>query len=91
MIRCLPAGIAAGVLLATSMASSGAARAEEVAAFYRASWAGLPAAELRLGFGHGAGAYRDEIHIESKGLARWFTKFRCAGALRRAVRLAQAA
>ncbi len=74
MIRYLRVGIAAGALLAPSLAWS--AEAGEIAAFYRASWAGLPAAELRLGFGHGSAEYRDEIRIESKGLARWFTKFR---------------
>jgi len=58
------------------MAPAGAAHAEEVIAFYRATWAGLPAAEMRLAFADGAAGYRDEIHIETKGLARLFTKFR---------------
>jgi Protein of unknown function (DUF3108) len=70
------AGTAAGALLAMSIVLAGAAQADEVVAFYRASWAGLPAAEMRLALGHGASEYRDEIHIETKGLARLFTKFR---------------
>jgi len=53
-----------------------AAQAEEVAAFYRATWAGLPAAEVRLGLGDTASDYRHEIRIETQGLPRLFTKFR---------------
>jgi len=66
----------AGALLVMIMAPAGAARADEVIAFYRATWAGLPAAEMRLAFSDGSSGYRDEIHIETKGLARLFTKFR---------------
>jgi Protein of unknown function (DUF3108) len=55
---------------------AGAARAEELAAFYRATWGGLPAAEVRLGLGETASDYRDEVHIETQGLARMLTKFR---------------
>ncbi len=66
----------AGALLVMIMAPAGAARADEVIAFYRATWAGLPAAEMRLAFSDGGSGYRDEIHIETKGLARLFTKFR---------------
>ena len=60
----------------TALVLARPARAEEVIAFYRATWAGLPAAEMRLAFGGGDTGYRDEIHIETKGLARLFTKFR---------------
>jgi hypothetical protein len=67
---------AAGALLVTVLAPGAGARAEEVAAFYRATWAGLPAAEMRLAFGDDGPGYRDEIHIETKGLAHLFTKFR---------------
>lgn len=66
----------AGLLLVMALALARPARAEEVIAFYRATWAGLPAAEMRLAFGGGDARYRDEIHIETKGLARLFTKFR---------------
>jgi len=31
---------------------------------------------MRLAFSDGGSGYRDEIHIETKGLARLFTKFR---------------
>jgi hypothetical protein len=51
-------------------------RAQELAAFYRATWAGLPAAEVRLGLGDTKSDYRHEIHIETQGLPRWITKFR---------------
>jgi hypothetical protein len=66
----------AGGLLVMALALARPARAEEVIAFYRATWAGLPAAEMRLAFGDGGTGYRDQIHIETKGLARLFTKFR---------------
>ena len=66
----------AGALLVMALAPACPARAEEVIAFYRATWAGLPAAEMRLAFGAGSTGYHDEIHIETKGLARLFTKFR---------------
>ncbi|MGH7124420.1 MAG: DUF3108 domain-containing protein, partial [Stellaceae bacterium] len=52
------------------------ARAEEVAAFYRTTWAGLPAAEVRLGLGDTPSDYRHEIRIETQGLPHWLTKFR---------------
>jgi uncharacterized protein DUF3108 len=51
-------------------------RAEEIAAFYRATWAGLPAAEIRLGLGDTASDYRHEIGIKTLGVPRWLTKFR---------------
>lgn len=70
------ATVLAGALFVMMMVPAGAARAEEVIAFYRATWAGLPAAEMRLAFSDGAAGYRDEIHIESRGLAWLFTKFR---------------
>jgi Protein of unknown function (DUF3108) len=57
---------------------AGAAHGEELAAFYRATWGGLPAAEVRLGLGETAKDYRDEIHIETQGLARWLTRFRAS-------------
>ena len=66
-----------GLALAIGLFSSaGVAEAEELAAFYRATWAGLPAAEIRLGLGDTPSDYRDEIRIETQGLPRLFTKFR---------------
>jgi Protein of unknown function (DUF3108) len=76
IFRPLRGATALAGLLAMVMAPASAGRAEEVIAFYRATWAGLPAAEMRLAFGDGTAGYRDEIHIETKGLARLFTKFR---------------
>jgi uncharacterized protein DUF3108 len=55
---------------------AGAAEAEELAAFYRATWAGLPAAEIRLGLGDMPSGYRHEIRIETQGMPRWLTKFK---------------
>ncbi len=53
-----------------------AAAGEDIAAFYRATWAGLPAAEIEIGLGDTRSDYRHEIRIETQGLPRWFTKFR---------------
>jgi len=53
-----------------------AAEADEIAAAYRASWAGLPAGEIRLSFHRSGSDYRDEIEVASKGLPRLLTKFR---------------
>ncbi len=67
----------AGLAVAIGLwAIAGTAGAEEIAAFYRATWAGLPAAEIRLGLGDTASEYRHEIRIETLGLPRWLTKFR---------------
>jgi len=66
----------AGALLVMIVGLARSVHAEEVVAFYRATWAGLPAAEMRLAFGGGSAGYRDEIHIETEGLVRLFTKFR---------------
>lgn len=67
---------AAAASLLISLGFAGIAHAEEIVAFYRASWAGLPAGEIRLSLGQGAGDYRDRIAVEAKGLPRWITKFR---------------
>lgn len=52
-----------------------AAHAEDAAACYEASWAGVPAAELRLAIHDGPDGYRNEIEVKTLGLARWATKF----------------
>lgn len=54
----------------------GAVAADEVAAAYHATWAGLPAGDIRLSFRQDGGDYRTEIEIASQGLARWLTRFR---------------
>src|SRR5581483_11907168 len=54
---------------------AGTVEAEEIAAFYRATWAGLPAAEIRLGLGDRTSDYRHQIRIETLGLPRFMTKF----------------
>ncbi len=55
---------------------AGTVRAEEIAAYYRATWAGLPAAAIQLGLGDTPSDYRHEIRIETQGLPHLFTKFR---------------
>lgn len=76
MRRAVVTAFAALALAATSAAGAGAGRADEIIAFYRASWAGLPAAEVRLKFSQSGEHYHDEVHIETKGLSRWITRFR---------------
>ena len=63
-------------VLGVFAAFAAGARAEEIAALYRASWAGLPAGEIRLRLRDDPGAYRAEIAIRSDGLPRLMTGFR---------------
>jgi hypothetical protein len=71
------ARLAMGLLLVFGLCgSAGAGEAEELAAFYRATWAGVPAADVRLDLGGTGSEYRDQIRIETLGLPRWLTKFR---------------
>jgi hypothetical protein len=51
-------------------------RADDLSALYRATWAGLPAAEIRLTLHDGGDGYRDEIAIGSQGLSWLVTRFR---------------
>jgi uncharacterized protein DUF3108 len=57
-------------------AASHAVRADDVSALYSATWAGLPAAHVRLALHDGADGYRDEIAIGSEGLPHLVTHFR---------------
>ena len=56
------------------------ARADESAALYQASWAGLPAGELRLSLRDDPAAYRGEIVIRTEGLPRLLTRFHASAA-----------
>jgi Protein of unknown function (DUF3108) len=56
--------------------AGGAASADEIVAVYSASWAGLPAAQIRLKLRDGSAAYDDQIEIRSEGLPRLVTHFR---------------
>lgn len=67
--------VVALLLLATPFPRA-AAEAADIAAFYRVTWAGLPAGEIRLSFHQNGSDYRDDIAIASQGLAHWLTKFR---------------
>src|SRR5947209_6161143 len=69
----------AGLVLAVALAA-GPSEAEEVAALYRASWAGLSAGEIRLTLRDDAAAYRDEIAIRTEGVAYLATRFRASAA-----------
>jgi Protein of unknown function (DUF3108) len=62
--------------LALVFSASRAARADDISALYQASWAGLPAAHIRLTLHDGPGEYCDEIAIGSEGLPRIVIKFR---------------
>jgi hypothetical protein len=68
------------VLLATlvvGLSSLGnPARAEDLSALYRATWAGVPAAEIRITLHESPAGYRDEIAIASEALPWLVTKFR---------------
>jgi len=57
-------------------AASHAARADDVSALYSATWAGLPAAHIRLTLHDSADGYRDEIAIGAEGLPWLVTHFR---------------
>ncbi len=63
--------VLAGVLPAAPLA-----RAEEINILYRASYAGLPAGEVRFRFTGDGGNYRYWIGVESAGLPRLITHFR---------------
>jgi hypothetical protein len=52
------------------------AQADENAVLYQASWAGMPAGEIRLTLHDDPAAYRAEIAIRSQGLPRLVTRFR---------------
>jgi hypothetical protein len=69
-------GCTVGVALLATMASIGQAAAEDVVAVYRAYWAGLPAARIRLILHNNSPAYRDQIEISTEGLPYLFTRFR---------------
>ena len=66
----------AALLLVALLAFTAPARAEDAAACYDASWAGIPAGELRLAVHDGPDGYRNEIELRTLGLARWATRFR---------------
>lgn len=65
----------AGLAMAMALFPRGA-NCEELAAQYRASWAGLPAGQIVLRLHDDPAAYRDEIAIGSAGLPRLVTRFR---------------
>ena len=50
--------------------------AADIVAFYNASWAGLPAAEIRLELHRASDGYDDRIAIESRGLSYLLSHFR---------------
>lgn len=64
------------LLLASAGIAAPPAAAEEIVALYRASYAGLPAGEVRFRFAGDGATYRYEIGVESEGLPRLVTHFR---------------
>jgi hypothetical protein len=70
-------GSLGGAILLLSCPMLGfAARGEEINALYQATYAGLPAGEVRFSFTGDGGSYRDRIAVESAGLPRLVTHFR---------------
>jgi hypothetical protein len=63
-------------LAVLAAAPTRAARMGDISATYNATWAGLPAARIRLLVHDGAARYTDRINIETRGLPRLFTHFR---------------
>ncbi|HVH79841.1 MAG TPA: DUF3108 domain-containing protein [Stellaceae bacterium] len=59
-----------------SQALSRAPRADELSALYHVTWAGVPAAEIRLSLHEDGAAYRNEFAISSEGLPHLVTHFR---------------
>jgi hypothetical protein len=55
---------------------SATAQADDISALYSATWAGLPAAHIRLTLHDGPDGYRDEIAISSEALPHLVTRFR---------------
>jgi uncharacterized protein DUF3108 len=68
---------AASVLVVLALVTH-SAQADETAALYQASWAGLPAGELRLTLRDDPASYRGEIVIRTEGLPRLLTRFRAS-------------
>jgi hypothetical protein len=64
------------LLLFTRTFAAAADEREQDIAFYRATWAGLPAAKIRFELDEMGAGYRAEIAIETEGLARWLSRFR---------------
>jgi hypothetical protein len=66
---CLAAGFLPAVLASPAAAGN-------LVATYSASWAGLPAATIRLTLRDGGAEYRDDIEITTHGLVHLLTRFR---------------
>lgn len=74
--RAFIAILGSAVLLLSCDMLARAAHSEEINAFYRVKYIGLPAGEIRFRFTGDGVTYRDAIAVESSGLARWVTHFR---------------
>jgi len=68
--------VASAALFAAVAGLSGPADGGEIGALYRASWAGMPAGEIRLTLRDDPAGYHDEIAIRSEGLPRVVARFR---------------
>ncbi len=73
MSRCKAAIL--GIALLAAATGGATAHADEIVAVYRAYWAGLPAAEIRLKLGSDNAAYDNKIEIRSQGLPRLVSHF----------------
>ena len=65
--------------VAALILGAGQTRADDAVLLYRATWGGLPAAQIRVIAHTGASAYRIEIAIASEGLPNVVTHFRATG------------
>jgi hypothetical protein len=67
----------AGIVLSLlALGTAAPAAASAIDALYHASWAGLPAGEIRLSLHDDPGPYRDAITIRTDGLPAFVTHFR---------------
>ena len=67
-------------LCGSVLLAAASSRAEEISALYNASWAGLPAGQIKLTLRDSDKGYRNEIAIRTEGLAALFTRFRGSAA-----------
>jgi hypothetical protein len=65
-----------GIALLAAAVRPDRASADPLVAVYDASWAGLPAARIRVEFNDGGTYYRNSIQISTEGLPRLVTHFR---------------
>jgi hypothetical protein len=71
--------VALAAALAVWLVGAVPGHAEDFIAYYSATWAGLPGADIRVEFSETTDSYSNRLLIQTKGLPRWFTHFRFNG------------